>query len=196
MFGCLLSGSFLPVQVIYQGTTQKCLPKNVTFPVGWHITCTANHWANESTSIAYIKNIIIPYVKKERVRLDLSADHSALVLFDVFKGQCTSEVLKLLEDNHILYVTIPNNCTDKLQPLDLSVNKPAKDFLRAKFQEWYGDQICRQLDDGIMEEVDLRLSILKPLAAQWMIDFYTHLMSHPSIIISGFRAAGIKDKLI
>ena len=105
-------------------------------------------------------------------------------------------MLKLLEDNHILYVTIPNNCTDKLQPLDLSVNKPAKDFLRAKFQEWYGDQICRQLDDGIMEEVDLRLSILKPLAAQWMIDFYTHLMSHPSIIISGFCAAGIKDILM
>ena len=83
----------------------------------------SHHWANESTSIAYIKNIIIPYITKERARLDLSSNHSALVLFDVFKGQCTPEVLKLLEDNHILYVTIPNNCTDKLQPLDLSVNK-------------------------------------------------------------------------
>ena len=139
--------------MIYQGTTQKCLPKNVTFPAGWHITYTANHWANES-------------VTKERAQLELSANHKALVLFDVFKGQCTSEVLKLLEDNHILYVTIPNNCTDRLQPLDLSVNKPAKDFLRAKFHEWYGDQICKQLDDGITEAVDLRLSILKPLAAQ------------------------------
>ena len=157
--------------------TEEC-----NFPAGWHITCTANHWANESTSIACVKNIII-HVTKKWVQLDLSADHSALVLFDVFKGQCTSEILKLLEDNHILYVTIPNNCTDKLQPLDLSVNKPAKDFLRAKFHEWYGNQICKQLD-GMTEAVDLWLSILKSLAAQWMIDFYTHLMSHPNIIIS------------
>ena len=174
MFGCSLSGSFLPVQLIYQGTTQRFLSKNTIFPAGWHITCTANHWANESTSIAYIKNIIIPYVTKERAWLDLSTNHSALVLFDVFKGRYTPEVLKLLEDNHILYVTIPNNCTDKLQPLDLSVNKPAKDFLRARFHEWYGDQICKQLDDGITEADDVRLSILKLLAAQWMIDF-THI---------------------
>ena len=141
--------------MIYQGTTQTCLPKNVTFPAGWHITCTANHWANESTSIAYISNIIIPYVTEERARLGLTSNHSALVLFDVFKGQCTAEVLKLLKDNHILYVTIPNYCTDKLQPLDLSVNKPAKDFLRARSYAWYGDQICTQLDDGIIEAVDL-----------------------------------------
>jgi len=42
--------------------------------------------------------------------------------------------VKKLEDNNILYVTMPNNCTDRLQPLDLSVNKPAKDFLQSKFQ--------------------------------------------------------------
>jgi len=102
--------------------------KAVEFPDDWHITYTANHWANEDTTIAYIENIIIPYVKKERESLGLSNDHSALVLFDVFKGQCTSHVLKLLKDNNILYVTVPGNCPDRLQPLDLSVNKPAKDF--------------------------------------------------------------------
>ena len=137
-FGCSLSRSFLPVQLIYQGTTQKCLPKSATFPAGWHITCTANHWANESTSIAYINNITIPYITKEQAQLDLSADLSTLVLFDVFKGQCTFEILKLLKDNHILYVTIPNNCTDKLQLFNLST----KDFLKENFHEWYGEQIC------------------------------------------------------
>jgi len=92
--------------------------------------------------------------------LGLRDDHTALVLFDVFKGQCTPQVLKLLEDNHTLYVTIPNNCTDRLQPLDLSVNK---DFLRAKFQEWYGMQICQQMEKGMIEEVNLRMSIMKPI---------------------------------
>jgi len=119
-------------------------------------------------------------------------DYMALVLFDVFKGQCTPRVLKLLEDNHILYVTISNNSMDRLQPLDLSVNKPAKNFLRAKFQEWYGMQICQQMEKGMTEEVDLCMSIMKLITAQWMIDLHAHISSHPSIIINGFQHAGIK----
>jgi len=35
----------------------------------------ANYWANEITTIAYIENIIIPYVQKERALLGLSDDH-------------------------------------------------------------------------------------------------------------------------
>ena len=136
--------------------------------------------------------MIIPYVKREREALKLQDDHCALALFDVFKGQCTARVMKILEENNILYVTIPNNCTDRLQPLDLSVNKPAKDFVRTKFREWYGGKVCKQLEEGVNEEVDMRMSNMKPLTAHWMMDLHHHLASRPSIIINGFKAAGIK----
>ena len=46
-------------------------------------------------------------------------------------------MLNLLEANHVDTVSISANCTDHLQPVDLSVNKPAKDFLRSKFEEIY-----------------------------------------------------------
>jgi len=36
-----------PMQLIYQGTTDRCLPKGVEFPDDWNATCTANHWSNE-----------------------------------------------------------------------------------------------------------------------------------------------------
>lgn len=193
IFACTLAGKFLPMQLIYQGTTTKCHPKGVEFPADWLISHSANHWANETTTIAYIHDIIIPYVKKEREACGLSSDHCALVLFDVFKGQCTAQVLKLLDDNHILYVTVPSNCTDRLQPLDVSINKPAKDFLRSKFQEWYGLEICRQLESGVTEEVDLRMSTMKPVTAQWMIELHSYIAARPTIIINGFRHTGIKD---
>lgn len=192
IFACTLSGRFLPMQLIYQGTTAKCHPKGVQFPADWLTSHSENHWANETTTIACIQSIIIPYVNKERESLGLSNDHCALVLFDVFKGQCTAAVLKLLDDNHILYVTIPSNCTDRLQPLDVSINKPAKDFLRTKFQEWYGLEICRQLERGVTEQVDLRMSTMKPVTAQCMIELHSHFAAHPSIIINGFRHIGIK----
>ena len=41
-------------------------------PADWLISHTENHWANETTTIAYIQHIIIPYVKKERESLGLS----------------------------------------------------------------------------------------------------------------------------
>ena len=90
---------------------------------------------------SHIENTIIPYVKKEWELLGLGNDHNALVLF-----KCTAKVLKLLEDNHILYVTVPSNCTDRFNPLDLSVNKPAKDLVRTKFQERYGMEIGQQME--------------------------------------------------
>ena len=75
----------------------------------------------------------------------------------------------------------------------MSVNKPTKDFLRAKFQEWYGLEICQQLERGVTEQVDLRMNTMKPVTAKWMIELHSYLAGHPSIIINGFRHTGTKD---
>lgn len=69
-------------------------------------------------------------------------------------------------------VTIPANCTDRLQPLDVSVNKPAK---RKQFHTWYAEQVCKQLQhdkESNFVPIDLKLSIMKPLGAQWMIKLF------------------------
>jgi len=68
-------------------------------------------------------------------------------------------VLDLLE-KIMLIVFIPANCTDHLQPLDLTVNKPAKDFLRGKFEEWYAKQIHEQ---GTAAPITFPLHTMKPL---------------------------------
>ena len=141
----------------------------------------------------YVEHIILPYVKKTRQELCLSSTYPALVLFDSFKGQC---IFQKLDENSILYIIVPPNKTDKLQLLDPSVNKPAKDFVKERFQSWYAGIICKQLQDKIKEPVDLRLSIMKPLAAQWIIEMYSYFQSHPDIIGNGFHAAGICDSLV
>uniref|UniRef100_A0A1X7V0U1 DDE-1 domain-containing protein n=1 Tax=Amphimedon queenslandica TaxID=400682 RepID=A0A1X7V0U1_AMPQE len=79
VFGCTLSGNFLPIQLIYQGKTTKCLPNNIDFPRDWQISFTDNHWSNEKTMIKYVKEIIIPYISEARLQLKLHSNHPALV---------------------------------------------------------------------------------------------------------------------
>ena len=128
VFAGSLAGDFLPIQLVYKGKTQRCLPVGVQFPPDWDITYSHNHWSNEETMHNYAEKIIFPYIVKKREELKLAPDHRAVVIFDAFNGQCTENFLKLLESNHINVVLVPANCTDRLQPLDLSINKPAKNF--------------------------------------------------------------------
>ena len=136
--------------------------------------------------------ILIPYINKKRDELKLSSDHYALVIYDKFKGQCTPAILELLEENSIDIVFVPANCTDRLQPLDISVNKPAKNFMRAQFQEWYAIQIQQQVEGKTEKKpVDLKLSIIKPIAARWFVKLSDYIKSKPDIIKNGFKGAGI-----
>ena len=194
-FAGTLTGNFLPIELVYKGKTARCHPL-IDFPKGWHITHTTNHWCNEDTMIDYIKLVIVSYMNETRKKLTLSPSHTGLVILDEFRGQTTQKVLTLLEEHHLMYVIVPPNCTDRLQPLDVSVNRAAKHFIRGKFESWSADRIMAQQESGQdIQPVDLRLSVVKPMGAKWMIDLYDYLKGNPSIITHGFKHVGISDCL-
>ena len=130
------------MQILYGGKTDCCHPKH-QFPSEFDIYHNPNHWANEC-ALRFIKKIILPYIKATSEEIS-KPNQTAMVIFDVFKGQTTAAVYSLLEENGIAYVTIPNGCTDKLQPLDVSV---AKSYLRENFSTWYAEQVNLQLSGG------------------------------------------------
>ena len=186
------TGNLLPFQLIYSGTTKACLPKYDGIPSDWHITCTSNHWSNELKMKEYLELIIFPYVRQKRKELNLQDDHPALAIFDVFKGQTTDAIYEMLEKNRILVVKIPANCTDRLQPMDLSVNKAVKDFLRQKFMEWYSTQVMEKLSKNDSQvAINFKLSTMKPLGVKWLIELFDYLKTNNSIIKNGFKAAEI-----
>ena len=181
VFAGSLSGDFLPPQLINEGNTTRCLPC-FQFPPTWNVTYTANHWSNEGTVKEYIKRIILPFISKKKKELKLPDGQSALLIFDNFKAQCTSSVLTLLDSPNIDIALVLANYTDWLQPLDLSINKAVKDFLRTQFKEWYAQELCSQLNDGKETEgVDLKLSVIKPLDAKWMVAAHDHIKNNPNL---------------
>ena len=58
--------------------------------------------------------------------MKLQDNQRALVIYDQFKGQVTEEIVKFLDDNHVSIVLVSANSMDRFQPMDVSVNKPAK----------------------------------------------------------------------
>ena len=56
--------------------------------------------------------------------------------------------------------------TNLFQPLQLTVNRAAKAFLKRKYAKWYSGKTSKALTDGIALddiEIKLNLSVLKPL---------------------------------
>ena len=74
------------------------------------------------------------------------------------------------------------------------MNKPIKDSLRTKFQGWYAGNIAQQLKtQSAIKPADLRLSVMKPLGAKWLIEAVEDMKQRRDVIVNGFRNAGILD---
>ena len=185
-----LTGEVLPIQLVYEGKTNRCHPA-YDFPANWVISHSPNHWSNEQTMIEYITGVIVPFVEQKRDDLELDKDHAAVAIFDHFKGQLTEKVTQLLEENNIHSVLIPAAYTGDLQPMDISVNKALKSFMRKKFSEWYAEQVTELYCNGEDDPVDLSSALMKCLGARWIEQAIEYLADNPHFIVSGFRHAGI-----
>ena len=102
----------------------------------------------------------------------------------------------LMKTNNVMVVEVSPNCTYRLQPLDLSINKPVKDFLKRKFQSWYADNIAQQLKDSkAIKPVDLQLALMKLLSTKWIIEAVADIGQRKEVVINGFHHADIFDAL-
>ena len=160
--------------MIYTGKTSQSIPK-IQFPNGFSLSANLKGYSNDTESLKFLKEIILPYVKSERERLGLETQ-LALLIYDVFQGQTTGKFLDVLKDNNILSMKIPPNMTHVFQLLDLTVSKFAKNFMKGMFSTWFsislGLEVSVELDDI---EVDYRLSVLKPLHAKWLVELYNNI---------------------
>ena len=197
VFAVTAVGRYLPVQLIYKGKTERCHPK-VTMPAGWDLWHSDNHWSTESTMIRYIEKVIVPFVDAKRAELKLSTTYPALAIFDCFTGQTTPAVKSLLRKHHIRFVIVPPNCTDKLQPLDISVNKPIKGEMKKRYQMWYAEEVQKLLMEtpAGSVKVDLPAAIIKHQSGNWIVSAWNAIQDRPEIAINGFKKAGILDAIL
>ena len=97
-----------------------------------------------------IDEVVNLYVVKKRSELKLAETQKALMVRDAFKGQKTEAVEQKLISYNIELVTVPATCnmTHFFQPLDLTVNGVAKEYMKKEFTVHYSSSVKQQLDNG------------------------------------------------
>ena len=121
------------------------------------INFTENHWSNTKNSVEFFKEIIFPYLEDTKQSKCYPIERHGLITMDTFKGQDNVRLKKLCAEN---------NLTNKLQQLNLSVNKATKSFIQNKYNDWFAEQVFMQLQNG-KDPTDVKLlsklSDLKPI---------------------------------
>lgn len=64
---------------------------------------------------------------------------------DAYKGQDNEKAAKPCRENNHVLITVSHNLTNKLQSLDITINKPARRFNKEKYNLWYTEQVTKQL---------------------------------------------------
>ena len=137
------------------------------------------HYSNTLESIKIIGKVVIPYVNAQHEILS-NPNQAALIIFDAFRGQITGEFTLHLLQNNIYFAKVPNNMTQLFQPLDLTVNRHSKKFIKNEFAKWYMQQVDNTLQVGTkLEDINIEfcLSVIKPLHVKGLVEYYNHISS-------------------
>ena len=115
---------------------------------------------------------------------------------DTFEGKDSDGILDLCKKHMCQVVILPHKLTNKFQPLDNTVNEPAKSFISNKYNDWFSKQASQQLVKGI-QPADVKVSFgiieLKLMHSKWILELYNHLCHQNEIILNGFKAATITE---
>ena len=130
--------------------------------------------------IRWIKDIYLKYTKKER----------SLLVLDSFRGHLTDSVKKTCRKGNTVMAVIPGGWTSKVQPLDISLNKPFKAELR---QSW--GVYMRVASRAAREKSERVKAATKEEVVGWLASAVATLQEKPGMVAYSFLVCGISNAL-
>lgn len=163
-------------------------------PEGFIVTVQEKAWVDEGIMLRWVTECLRKYTNRER----------SLLVMDSFRCHIMDSVKKSLRKANVETAIIPGGCTSVLQPLDVSLNKPFKGWVRASWAEYIrndairvdrerkaGDQLAKIRPPSKQAVVDWIASAVKNLSKK--VD-----MVKKSFIVTGISPAlnGAQDHLV
>ena len=172
---CSASGKMLPPFVVFKGKTKRGIRK---VPVPHDVVCTTQvkGWMDEERMLERIQKVWAPYVDGNR----------ALLSLDRFSGHLTDKVKDALDKCGTKMLVIPGGCTSVLQPLDVSINKPFKAYIR---QSWC-ECMVTEAETGVAKISPASKAVLM----EWIKTAADLVEKKPNTIKKSFQVIGIINK--
>lgn len=191
--GASLRGELLPLQLIFQGTTPRCLPPETAASKSSrvHLTFSENHWSSLQTMKEYIIHVLSPHADRMIALHQLPSDAHMLLILDCWSVHRSEAFLGWLKQEHprIHVVFVPPNCTSKLQLADVALQRSFKAVLKDNFNSWAGEQILDQIRRkelvGLKEFTGMKS--LKSLVLKWSLDSWGALRERRTLILDGWQ---------
>lgn len=111
----------------------------------------------------------------------------AMLVLDSFRCHISDRVKDKLAACHTDLVIIPGGMTSQLQPLDVCLNKPMKDYVRTAYNEWLIDG-----EHALMPAGHLKRATLNDLA-KWVHNAWKALPR--AMVVHSFKKCGLSNAL-
>ena len=146
-------------------------PEKSGFLVDCSYICQDRAWMDEM--LQWVKEVLEPWSK------NVPAGIMPYLLLDSYKCHLMSSVVHAIQDLGIEVEHIPGGCTGLVQPLDVGVNKPLKNRIRRKWEEY-------MLEEGLATTVSKQPT--RQRMATWITESLDDLSEH--IVKAAWRRNG------
>ena len=75
-----MSGQLLPLQAIYKGRKERCLPPKIRDDKQLLFSYNEKHWSNNKETLQLIDGILLLYIEKTKKELNLPNDQQPLLI--------------------------------------------------------------------------------------------------------------------
>jgi hypothetical protein len=176
VLACQADGKKLRPMVIFK---RKNMPKE-TFPPGVSVQVHPKGWMDENLTKVWINEV---WMKRPGALLK----PKSLLVWDMFRAHCCDSVKEKLKECNTRQAVIPGGCTSILQPLDVSINKPFKTYIRKLWNSWMVTGEKEFTKGGALKRPGLRLVV------EWVKEAWESISEE--IIIKSFKKCGISNAM-
>ena len=175
MLACQADGKKICPMVTFK---RKNMPKE-TFPPGVVVKVHPKGCMDEALTKIWLDEVFIRPGGLLKPR--------CLLIWDMFRAHCCDSVKEKLKEYRTRQAVIPGGCTSVLQPLDASINKPFKTYLRKLWNPWMVSGEKEFTKSGAMKRPGLSL------VAQWVKEAWESISD--DIIKRSFKKCGISNAM-